>query len=208
MIFDFHHHHKSFIYRGIYNRGVGEFFSSSPYSIGLHPHDIKQNWKKQMKQVYEISKQNTCIALGECGLDALAPTSNGEQIKVFEAHITQAEALKKPIIIHCVRRHHEVMNICKDLCIPKIIHGFNKKDRIAELLLSHGFYLSFGASLMNSISLQTIFKNLPEESFVLETDTAHLDIQILYEKAAQLRGVSVGDLEYMIDNNLKNIFGW
>ncbi len=74
--------------------------------------------------------------------------------------------------------------------------------------MQNGFYLSFGASLLNNLSLQKIFQQIPKESFVLETDTADISIEMLYEKAAMVRGTSIMELENIVDYNLKTIFRW
>lgn len=208
MIFDFHHHHKIPDYEGVYNKSVQEEFSPEFYSIGLHPQDINEDWESVIEKVHTAAKASNCLSIGECGLDAFVNTSIEEQIKVFKSQIAIAEELQKPLTIHCVRRYNEVITVCKGVRIPKIIHGFNKRETIATQLLQNGFYLSFGASLQNNLSLQKIFQQIPKESFVLETDTAEISIEMLYEKAAMVRGTSIMELENIVDYNLKTIFRW
>ncbi|WP_278553176.1 TatD family hydrolase [Elizabethkingia bruuniana] len=208
MIFDFHHHHKIPDYEGVYNKSVQEEFSPEFYSIGLHPQDINEDWESVIEKVHTAAKASNCLSIGECGLDAFVNTSIEEQIKVFKSQIAIAEELQKPLTIHCVRRYNEVITVCKGVRIPKIIHGFNKRETIATQLLQNGFYLSFGASLLNNLSLQKIFQQIPKESFVLETDTADISIEMLYEKAAMVRGTSIMELENIVDYNLKTIFRW
>ncbi len=62
---------------------------------------------------------------------------------MFKSQILIAEGLQKPLTIHCVRRYNEVINTCKGISIPKIIHGFNKKETIAAQLLQNGFLFVF-----------------------------------------------------------------
>lgn len=208
MIFDFHHHHKIPDYEGVYNKSVQEEFSPEFYSIGLHPQDINEDWESVIEKVHTAAKASNCLSIGECGLDAFVNTSIEEQIKVFKSQIAIAEELQKPLTIHCIRRYNEVITVCKGVRIPKIIHGFNKRETIATQLLQNGFYLSFGASLLNNLSLQKIFQKIPNETFVLETDTAEISIEMLYEKAAMVRGISIMELENIVDYNLKTIFRW
>lgn len=208
MLFDFHHHHKNPDYKGVYNKSIYEEFSPEFYSIGLHPQDISDNWESKIEKVHTAAKASNCVSIGECGLDAFVNASIEVQIKVFKSQILIAEGLQKPLTIHCVRRYNEVINASKGVIIPKIIHGFNKKETIAAQLLQNGFYLSFGASLLNNLSLQKIFRQIPKETFVLETDTAEINIEKLYEKAAIIRGISMTELENIVDYNLKTIFRW
>ncbi|MCT3949157.1 TatD family hydrolase [Elizabethkingia anophelis] len=208
MLFDFHHHHKNPDYKGVYNKSIYEEFSPEFYSIGLHPQDISDNWESEIEKIHTTAKASNCLSIGECGLDAFVNASIEVQIEVFKSQILIAEELQKPLTIHCVRRYNEVINTCKGISIPKIIHGFNKKETIATQLLQNGFYLSFGASLLNNLSLQKIFRRIPKETFVLETDTAEINIEKLYEKAAIIRGISMTELENIVDYNLKTIFRW
>ncbi len=56
-----------------------------------------------------------------------------------------------------------------------IIHGFSKSEQLAKQLLDNGFYISFGKYLLQSRSfgteLETVFRNMPNDRFFLETDT-------------------------------------
>ena len=208
MIFDFHHHHKTPDYKGVYNKSIHEEFSPEFYSIGLHPQDINEDWESVIEKIHFAAKAENCLSIGECGLDSFVNASIEEQTKVFKSQIIIAEELQKPLTIHCVRRYNEVITACKGVSIPKIIHGFNKRENIATQLLQNGFHLSFGASLLNNLSLQKIFQQIPKETFVLETDTADISIETLYEKAATIRSISIMELENIVDYNLKTIFRW
>ncbi|WP_407482356.1 TatD family hydrolase [Elizabethkingia meningoseptica] len=208
MQFDFHHHHKTYEYQGVYNKSTDEDFYPGFFSVGLHPQDIGADWSVKIGDVHQAAMAQKCLSIGECGLDAYVKTTLEEQIKVFKSQINIAEELNKPLTIHCVRRFNEVIQVCKDIRIPKIIHGFNKRETIAALLLKNGFYLSFGVSLLNNLSLQNIFREIPQEMFVLETDISDIGIDTVYEKAASIRSISMEQLENIVDNNLKTIFGW
>ena len=95
-----------------------------------------------------------------------------------------------------------------------IIHGFNKKKAIADEMLKHGFYLSFGKSVLHNLSLQTSLKEIPLEKIFLETDDANFDIAELYQKTAEIKEISVEEVQKVITKNLgfcfalpeKNIF--
>ena len=127
------------------------------------------------------------------------------QEQVFEAHISLAEQTGKPLIIHCVRRFQEVQRLCKDRKIHKVIHGFNKNEILAEEILRHGFYLSFGFAALHSLSLQKIISEMPIDRIFLETDSRDFQISELYEKVAALKNIFPENLEKQISENLKNI---
>ena len=202
IFFDFHHH-KSHNSYGIYNLHQEEILPENYFSVGIHPKDIDGNWQENLEKVKEISQQQNCAAIGECGLDALINIDENLQKKVFEAQILWANEIQKPVIIHCVRKFQELIPFQKIAKIPMIIHGFNKKKAIADEMLKHGFYLSFGKSVLHSVSLQAIVKDFPLEKMFLETDDADFDIQNLYQKAAEFKGISVEKLQEQISKNLE-----
>ncbi|MFT3918093.1 TatD family hydrolase [Cloacibacterium sp.] len=201
ILFDFHHHNRENTY-GIYNLEPKEIVTEKKYSVGIHPKDIDENWEENFEKIKEISLLPNCVAIGECGLDGLISVNENLQKKVFENHILWANQIKKPVIIHCVKRFSEIIPFQKIAEIPLVIHGFNKKKTIADEMLKYGFYLSFGKSVLHSLSLQSILKEFPLEKMFLETDDANFNIEELYQKTAEIKGISIENLH---NNILKNI---
>lgn len=202
--FDFHHHKKN-MPNGIYNLDIEQIPPDFPYSIGIHPKDIDMNkidnqfeWMKNM--IFE-----NCFAIGECGLDSFAETEEKIQEEVFLRQIRFANEVKKPIIIHCVRKFYEVISFKKYAEQPMIIHGFNKKERIAEDLLKNNFYLSFGKAVLYNLSLQNTLKITPLDKIFLETDNDDFSIEELYEKVSEIKGISLENLNKQISENLETI---
>lgn len=202
--FDFHHH-KKYIRDGIYNLDIEQIPPDFPYSIGIHPNDIDaDNIEHQLNWVKSMMFQN-CFAIGECGLDSLVSTDQKIQEEVFLKQIHISNEVKKPIIVHCVRKFYEVISFKKKAGQPMIIHGFNKKRQIAEDLLANNFYLSFGKAVLYNLSLQDILKNTPLDRFFLETDNEDFKIEELYLKVSEIKGISLDDLNEQILENLHTI---
>lgn len=199
---DFHHHKQ--IQQGIYNLNHQEAIPDTMFSAGIHPKDITQSWKSDFEEIKKKTSDKNCIAVGECGLDGLITVDEKLQNEVFQAHLSWAEEVRKPVIIHCVRRFSQILHF-KKAKVPLIIHGFNKKETIAEELLNSGFYLSFGRAAMESLSLQKIIRNIPIDRLFLETDNSDFSIQDLYEKVAEVKSVSVENLKNQMWENLGNI---
>ena len=121
------------------------------YSLGLHPWFLTQdNFKNDFEKLSQVVENQSIIALGECGLDKLKGENINFQTEAFTAQIRLAESIKKPVIIHCVRAHNEVIALKKLLksTVPMIIHGFNQKPTILKQLLENGFYISIGAVIL------------------------------------------------------------
>ena len=202
IFFNFHHHNPQIPY-GIYNSTPEEKIPEHYFSVGIHPQNINEQWENDLENLKMISQNPKCLAIGECGLDALVNIDENLQKKVFEAQILWANQIQKPIIIHCVKRFQELIPFQKIAKVPMIIHGFNKKKAIADEMLKHGFYLSFGKSVLHNLSLQTTLKEIPLEKIFIETDDADFDIAELYQKVAEIKEISVEKLQEQISKNLE-----
>ena len=180
----------------------------SHFSAGLHPWYIDaETWPQEFARLKNISNEAAMVAVGECGLDKVCTTDFDLQKKVFLAQAALANELGKPLIIHCVRAHDEVIR-CLEMAgnkMPAIFHGFNKSREVAERLLSKGYYLSFGKSLQTP-HMQPIYASLPPDRIFLETDDAIIRIQDLYTIAAGLRGITVEALSLQLKQNVQTVF--
>lgn len=202
--FDFHHH-KKHIKDGIYNVDIEQIPPDSPYSIGIHPKDINiTDIEKQLEWMKGMIFQN-CFAIGECGLDSRISIGQQIQEEAFLKQIKIANEVKKPIIIHCVRKFYEVIFFKKKTTQAMIIHGFNKKQQIATDLLANNFYLSFGKAVLYNLSLQDILKNTPIDKLFLETDNEDFKIEELYLKVSEIKKISLEQLNEQILENLYTI---
>lgn len=202
--FDFHHHKQNYP-NGIYNVNLGNPVPEGLYSIGIHPKDILKEQVEEQFSWLESHITGNCIAIGECGLDSLVSVDEETQKKVFLRQIRLSNALKKPMIIHCVRKYYEVIAMQKYAQEAMIIHGFNKKQNIAEDLLKNKLYLSFGKAVLYNLSLQHTIKTVPIEKLFLETDDDDFDISELYQKVSELKKVSLEQLQIQIKENLETI---
>lgn len=203
--FDFHHHKKNIRY-GIYNLDLHDVPPDYLYSAGIHPKDIQSNIiKDQIQWLQSAVTSENCFAIGECGLDSLVKTDQKIQEDVFLQQIRIANEVKKPVIIHCVRKFYEVISFKKYAEQPLIIHGFNKKQSIAEDLIKNNFYLSFGKAVLYNLSLQHTLKIIPSDRIFLETDNDDFAIEELYQKVSEIKDISVEQLNVQILENLHTV---
>lgn len=172
------------------------------YSVGLHPWHISEDTLERDIVLVEEKGVNA-VAIGECGLDRICDVPFELQLKALRAQIKIASVLEKPLIIHCVRAHAELISE-KKACrgsLPWIVHGFRGNSETASQLLRHGFYLSFGEALMKDCRLGEILASIPEDRYFLETDESTVSISEIYEKAASLRNT---DIETIVLRQRKN----
>jgi TatD DNase family protein len=189
-----------------------EFDASIPnYSVGIHPLFINENrLTSDLQIINEKLALPECLALGECGLDKRSDTSFEVQEIVLEKQFIFAEKHQKPIVIHCVAAFQELIAIKKKLkiTVPIIIHGFSKKEELAKQLIDNGFYISFGKNLLRNPELESVFKSIPNNRFLLETDAIAEGIQEVYVLAAKYKNIELGQLQEIINKNCKTIFGF
>ncbi|KOP36006.1 TatD family deoxyribonuclease [Flavobacterium sp. WLB] len=192
------------------NQYPQEFDASIPfYSIGIHPwHITESEIDLELKIIEEKLQTENCLAIGECGLDKRIEIPLELQIVVFEKQLALAEKYKKPVVIHCVAAFQEVTAIKKKLkiSVPMIIHGFSKNKQLAEQLIKDGFYISFGKYLLRNPDLKTVFQNIPNDRFFLETDTIEENIQQVYDLASEYKNITIKELQGIISSNFKSVF--
>lgn len=192
------------------NQYPQEFDASLPfYSIGIHPLYIDENrLENDFQVVDEKLALSECLALGECGLDKRSETPFEMQQSVFEKQLALAEKHRKPVVIHCVAAFQELIEIKKRLkiSVPMIIHGFSKKVELAKQLIDNGFYVSFGKNLLRNPELELVFKSIPNDRFLLETDMVEEGIQEVYALAAKYKGLELKELQEIVNKNYKTVF--
>jgi TatD DNase family protein len=182
----------------------------SCFSIGIHPWFFNpDSFRQQWKTLQELSRHPNCVAIGECGLDQLIDLDKKTQIKIFMQHAELAQEQNKPLIIHCVRAYHDLLQLKRHHGDSPawIIHGFNKY-KFAEPLLNEGIYLSLGHNVLRpNHPIARLLPDLPLDHLFLETDdTDTPDIDTIYQTAATIAGLTLMALKQQLYNNFKRIF--
>lgn len=193
------------------NQYPNAFDASVPfYSIGIHPWYIDESRiESDLAMINSKLALENCLALGECGLDKRIETPMALQTAVFKKQLALAQKHKKPVILHCVGAFQEVIVIKKELnsTVPMVIHGFSKNEATAKQLLENGFYLSFGKYLLQNPELKSVFKEVPNNRFFLETDTVEESIGEVYALAAKYKNIERQEVVQIIKNNCSTVFG-
>ncbi|MBT3242109.1 MAG: TatD family deoxyribonuclease [Bacteroidetes bacterium] len=178
-------------------------------SVGLHPWHTADHSINDQEFIKYITHPRI-VAIGEIGLDKIRNVRFDRQVEVLLQQIRLAqEFTNKPLIIHCVKAFAELLAIKKNSNSKQtwIIHGFSGKAGLANQLIQAGFILSFGESLLSaSYKHQEAFKATPIEHLFLETDESQIGIEAIYEKAAQLKCLSIHELKKRINQNFQKYF--
>ena len=209
MFLNFHTHFSNNQEFEILNIDVDINLSKSYFSIAYHPKDAD----KFRDFSSEISSKN-CLAIGECGIDKNTDIPLEIQEKVFIEHVILSEKFELPLIIHCVKAWNEILAIKKKLN-PKqkwIFHGF-RKTPILPSVLENNVLIGIGPAILFDAKLIFALESIPLNKLLLETDdssinseTQKIDIREIYLKVAQIKNISLQQLELQIEENFIRTF--
>ncbi len=182
------------------------------YSYGIHPWALdKADFQiEEALSLLEARLQSpNVLALGEAGLDKMHKASFERQIELFERQIELSETMQKPMILHDVRSHNEIIALRKKhkAVQPWIVHGFSGTEQDIKQLIGQGIYLSVGESLLHpERKIYKSFKFIDLDYLFLETDMAEIGVETIYEAAANLLEMDLSDLQIRIFANFARLF--
>ena len=168
--------------------------------------------------------QAGCVALGECGLDKTIATSFALQQQLLMAQLHMAKAMHKPVILHAVKAHSEMLQLLKQVKLPLggVVHGFSGSLALAQEYWALGFYLGVGGTISYARAQKTraTFAQMPLESLLLETDApsmplsgsqGHINSPLHLPEIAQyladLRGDNLVTIATQTSRNSQHLFG-
>lgn len=171
-----------------------------PQAVGIHP------WMAE-KEVLDTTIFDGAIAIGEIGLDFVCDVDRTVQEQIFRAQLRAAEARKLPVVLHCVRAFEPMMKILAEHTLQGVIfHGFIGSPQQAKRVIERGYFLSFGPASFRSPKTVEALQNTPLNHIFAETDDSKEMIENVYQKIALTKGISVDNLQDIIEENYKNIF--
>lgn len=196
-------------------------------TCGISPNDIEGVSKTHLQQVYDLAKENKkVVAIGEIGLDYHWNKENKEEQKdIFIKQIEIANELNLPIVIHTREAVMDTIDILKNkiTCQKKgVFHCCPLNIELVKEALKLGFYISFAGPITfkNSKNADEIINYVPNDRMLIETDSPYLapepvrgtrnnssNLKYLVQKIANVKNMSIEDVENVTYNNTCNIFG-
>ncbi len=193
-------------------------------SVGIHPHEADRIDKRVLEEIWQLSKENKVVAIGEIGLDYYKRFSSPEnQRRLFMNLLDLARQRSLPVIIHCRQAQEEVINILKDTQLPGgVMHCFSGDEEFLKQVLDLGLYISFTCNLTykKSDRLREIARLVPLERLLLETDAPFLApeglrgkrnepayVRHLAEMLASIKGIDIQELTRITATNAGRLFG-
>lgn len=115
-------------------------------------------------------------AVGEIGLDhGPRGPDRAAQRFAFERQLAWARDHGKPVVLHVVRAHAEVLEALGRLPVPGgLVHGFAASAEIGRAYLARGLHLSVGApAIAPGRQLARALDELPRSAWLIESDAPH-----------------------------------
>jgi len=160
-----------------------DWFENMYATVGIHPHDAKDVTAKTLAELEDLARSEKVVAVGETGLDFHYDFSpRQDQRRAFEAQLEIARDLNLPVIIHCREAFDETIDILeqfigvKDVLKGVVFHCFSGSARQAQIVLDHGFYISFTGvvTFKNAQKAREAALVVPTDRLMLETDSPYM----------------------------------
>ena len=197
-------------------------------TYGIHPHEAKSHrFIKSDIIIDKVNQNKKIIGIGETGLDFYYNYSEKkDQINSFEEHISAAQEKNLPLIVHTRSAEKETIQILEKNLKKKdtkvLIHCFTGTREFAFKLLALGAYISASGvvTFNKSQDLANIFKEIPNEKILVETDAPYLAPVPLRGKPnepsyiihtvkflSKIKNLTFDEFSKITSNNFFNLFG-
>lgn len=185
-------------------------------SYGVHP------WESA-RQVINQQLLATVPVIGEIGLDTeWTDVSLTIQRPIFMQQLQVAQQLNKPVILHTKGCEAEILAILK--AYPQLtilVHWYSAAEYQNEYLKRQNSYFSIGPDVLTDTIVQQFAKKVPAAQLFIESDGLESFswvlkrsvavneypsiLEMVYQKVAQLRNVSVEQLELQVQTNWQQL---
>tara|TARA_B100002019_G_scaffold32330_1_gene26261 strand:+ start:104 stop:889 length:786 start_codon:yes stop_codon:yes gene_type:complete len=152
------------------------------HTVGVHPNEVlKDKNNSNYEMILNLSKNEKCVGIGECGLDYhYGNDSKAEQKASFRTQINVSRATNLPLIIHARDADKDMINILeneyKNGPFKAILHCFSSGKDLALCGINLGFYISFSGivTFKSAKLIQEIATLIPDDKILVETDAPYL----------------------------------
>jgi TatD DNase family protein len=192
--------------------------------MGLHPCYVDNRYEQELRIVREWIDKRPFAAIGEIGLDFYHSVEfKVEQEKAFQVQMEWAIEKDLSIVIHSRSSMDECIKMVAQHGKGKlsgIFHCFGGDERQAKKVIELGFYLGIGGVVTyKNAGLAKIVEQTSLDHMVLETDAPYLSpvpfrgkrnesgyLVHIAQKIAEIKGVSVEEVDAITTANAKKIF--
>ncbi|MDC3348641.1 TatD family hydrolase [Flavobacteriaceae bacterium] len=191
---------------------------------GLHPTDVKENYKEELEFVVNSLKSHSYVAIGEIGIDLYwGKTYLKQQQDAFEFQIRLAIENDLPIVIHCREAFDEIFEILdkeNSSNLRGVFHCFTGTLEQANRAISLGFKLGIGGVVtFKNGGIDKFLSQIDLKHIVLETDSPYLApvpfrgkrnessyITYVIDKLSEIYGLPIKEIASVTTKNAEKVF--
>ncbi|MCO7245172.1 TatD family hydrolase [Halomonas sp. Mc5H-6] len=160
---------------------LGEQHQDVSVCAGLHPYFMDEHRDQDLARLAcLLNERSELVAVGECGIDARFDATLDAQWAYFDAQLTLAKQHALPVVVHCVKANDTVAKRLRQRTLSRagLIHAFAGSYEQARKFVDLGYVLGLGgaASYQRAKRLHRVIRALPDDSFVLETDSPDMPL--------------------------------
>lgn len=207
-------------------RLIAENYAPVFYAYGLHPLHVDEQELISAERLGNESQHHKMVGIGETGLDYhYSIKSKTRQIASLEIHIEAAQETGLPLIIHSRNADEDMARILstavKSRPFSCVMHCFSSGKDLAYTALDCGFYLSMSGvvTFKNAQDLRDIFRTIPVDRVLIETDAPYLApipyrgkrnepsyIRQTAQMGAEIFGLSFDEFAAQTEHNFDKLF--
>ena len=191
---------------------------------GLHPVDVKENYKEELEFVVSSLESYSYVAIGEIGIDLYwDKTYLKQQQEAFTFQIQLAIKHDLPIVIHCREAFDEIFEILdKENCekLRGVFHCFTGTLEQAKRAIDLGFVLGIGGVVtFKNGGIDKFLNRIDLKHIVVETDSPYLApvpyrgkrnessyITYIIDKLSEIYGLPIKEIASVTTKNAEKVF--
>ena len=202
-------------------------FAAVYAAVGIQPNYAAQAKAGDWDAIERLAGEPRVAAIGETGLDRYWDYAPFDvQVDYFQRHITLAQRLKKPFVVHCREAEADTVAQLRAAAdrgpLSGVMHSFTGSLETARACLELGLFISFAGMLTykKSQALRDVAREVPLERILVETDSPYLPpqpmrgkrnepsfIRVTANVLAELKGISAEEFARHTSANACRLFG-
>lgn len=193
-------------------------------AVGIHPEAADTFSPAVLPTLESLAAHPRAVAIGEIGLDYHWEENPSRECQkaCFEAHLTLANRLSLPVIVHDRDAHEDTLTMLKQYRPSGVLHCFSGSVEMMREAVALGMYIGLGGAVTfkNARRPLEVAAAVPLDRLLLETDAPYMapvpcrghrcDSRMIAHTAAVIaavRGVAVDDLLHHTAENARRLFG-
>jgi TatD DNase family protein len=205
-------------------------------AFGLHPWNVKERTKEWSNTLKQLLVEHPKAVVGEIGLDRWIENPDIDaQLECLHTQLAFAVEFDRPATLHCLRAFGLLEETLRSTPLPRrgfLLHSYGGPAEMIPTFVKLGAYFSLSPYFGHprKAAQLAVFKSVPLDRLLAETDAPDMwppdelnphplqtadgkalnhpaNLRVSYELLAQVRGMEMTELEKVIAENYRALFG-